>query len=60
MTIFKENKETGLQCGVNDYGNLFLGNDRSGCILPDTLENRERVLAEFDYYNDDDIADLEG
>lgn len=51
MTIFKENKETGLQCGLNDYGELFLGDNYSGYNLPDTPENRERVLADFDRYD---------
>lgn len=51
MTIFKENKETGLQCGINDDGNLFLGDNKSGYNLSDTPENREYILNDFDYYN---------
>ena len=51
MIIFKENKETGLQCGVNDYGELFLGDNRSGYNLPDTPENREYILEDFKRYN---------
>lgn len=51
MIIFKENKKTGLQCGINDYGELFLGDDSSGYNLPDTPENREYVKNDFDYYN---------
>lgn len=51
MIIWKENTSTGLQCGINDFGELFLGDDRSGYNLPDTDENRERILADFDYYN---------
>lgn len=43
MIIFKENKKTGLQCGINNKGDLFLGDDRSGYNLPDIEENRERV-----------------
>ena len=54
MTIFKENKKTGLQCGINDFGDLFLGDDRSGYNLPDTSENRKRILADFNYYNRND------
>lgn len=50
MIIFKENKETKLSCGINDYGELFLGDDRSGYNLPWTPENEERVKADFDYY----------
>ena len=51
MTIFKENKETGLMCGVNEYGELFLGDNQSGYNLPDTPENREYILADFERYN---------
>lgn len=51
MIIFKENKKTGLQCGINNNGDLFLGDDRSGYNLPYTEENRERVIRDFDFYN---------
>lgn len=55
MIIFKENKETGLQCGVNEYGELFLGDNQSGYNLADTPENREYILADFERYNMLDI-----
>lgn len=55
MMIFKENEKTGLQCGVNDYGELFLGDDLSGYNLPDTPENREYILDDFERYNLDDF-----
>lgn len=51
MTIFKENKKTGLQCGINDFGEVFCGNDHSGYNLPDTPENREYVKRDFDFWN---------
>lgn len=51
MIIFKENKKTGLQCGVNDFNEVFLGDNRSGYNLPDTEENRETVKRDFDYWN---------
>lgn len=57
MTIFKENKKTGLQCGINDYGELFLGDDGSGYNLTDTPENRKNILVDFDYYNGDTTDD---
>lgn len=57
MTIFKENKKTGLQCGINDYGELFLGDDRSGYNLTDTPENRKNILVDFDYYNGETTDD---
>lgn len=37
-----------LAWGVNDDGDLFLGDDKSGYNLPDTTENWERVKADFD------------
>ena len=42
----------GLECGINADGNLFLGDDRSGYNLPDTTENREFVLADFERYKE--------
>ena len=51
MIIFKENKETGLSCGINNYGELFIGDRRSGANLPDTPENREYVIKQFNYWN---------
>lgn len=57
MVIFKEDKQSGLQCGVNDYGELFLGDNKSGYNLKDTPENREYILNDFDYYNRVRLAD---
>lgn len=53
MIIFRENKKTGLQCGINDDGDLFLGNNNSGYNLPDTKDNREYLKRDFDFYNKD-------
>lgn len=50
MTIFKEDKVRGIACGINDSGELFVGGNRSGYNLPDTPENREKVLKDFDYW----------
>ena len=47
MNIFEENTQTGLSCGINDDGKLFLGDDKSGYNLPDTPANRERIKEEF-------------
>ena len=51
MEIFILDKETGLSCGVNDLGDLFLGDSRSGYNLKDTPENRERIIADFEYWD---------
>lgn len=50
MLIFKEDSRTGVSCGLNDFGELFCGNARSGYNLPDTPENRDKVLSDFDYW----------
>lgn len=47
MKIFLEDKESGIQYGINDNGELFLGNDYSGYNLPDTPENREYMEQDF-------------
>lgn len=57
MIIFRENKQTGLQCGLNDFGELFIGDKKSGANLKDTPENREYLLREFAYWNDETDED---
>ena len=54
MIIFKENKKTGLQCGLNDFDELFLGDDRSGYNLPNTEENKRKILQDFDFWNEEE------
>lgn len=51
MEVWKE--KDGYSCGINDQGDLFLGGHGSGYNLPDTPENREYVLNDFDYYTRD-------
>ena len=48
MRIFKENKKTGLKCGINNYGELFLGDDKAGYNLRNTSRNRKRILNDFE------------
>lgn len=50
MLIFKEDIRTGVSCGLNDFGELFFGNSRSGYNLPDTPDNRARVLTDFNFW----------
>lgn len=51
MTIIRENKEKMLSFGIADNGLLTIG-DCGGCyFLPDTPENREKMLAEFEHFN---------
>lgn len=51
MKIWKEDKETEVTSGINNDGELFLSNKGSGYNLPDTPENREYILEDFDYWN---------
>ena len=50
MQIWKRDERTGIECGINDDGELYLGDDRSGFNLPDTEENRESILRDFDFF----------
>ena len=50
MQVWKRDEKTGVECGINDDGELYLGDDRSGFNLPDTEENREVILRDFEYY----------
>jgi len=50
MQVWKRDEKTGVECGINDDGELYLGDDRSGFNLPDTEENREVILRDFDFY----------
>ncbi len=47
MEIWLEDKETGLQYGRNDDGELFIGDNFSGGNAPDTPENREMMVRDF-------------
>lgn len=51
MQIWRQDEEMGLSCGINDDGVLFLGTDFSGYNLPDTPENREYILNDFDRWD---------
>lgn len=51
MQIWRQDEKTGVSCGINDDGVLFLGTDSSGYNLPDTPENREYILNDFDRWN---------
>lgn len=50
MKIWLKDKETEIECGINDDGDLFLGNKVSGYNLPDTSENRDRIIKDFCRY----------
>lgn len=50
MTIFYRDAKTGIEAGVNDRGELFLGNSNSGYNLSDTPEHREYIKRDFERY----------
>lgn len=52
MEIFREDKETGISCGVNDRGDLFLGDSKSGYNMKNTPENRDHILSDFNYWTE--------
>ena len=46
IIIWKQDGD--LSCGINAEGDLFLGTSTSGYNLPDTPENREYILEDFE------------
>lgn len=40
-------KKTGISCGLNKWGELFLGDDRSGSTLMNSPENQKKIIQEF-------------
>lgn len=50
MKIWFKDQETGIECGINSHGELFLGDNKSGYNLPDTPENRQRIISDFKRY----------
>ena len=59
IVYFAKNVRFNITCGINLNGDLFLGDGCSGYNLPDTPENRQKVLDDFmkqchaDYVNTD-------
>lgn len=48
----------GIEVGINDDGDLFLGDDKSGYNLPLTRKNVDRVVSDFNRYLDADETKL--
>lgn len=46
--IFCRDEQTGIQCGINDLGRLFIGDTLCWYNMEDTPENREKLLADFE------------
>lgn len=50
MTILYRDEDTGTEAGINDDGDLFLGDNKSGYNLHDTPENRRYIERDFVRY----------
>ena len=50
IEVWMEDEKTGIKCGLNCDGKLFLGDNKSGYNLHDNPENRERVINDFCRY----------
>ena len=46
--IFRRDEQTGIQCGINDLGRLFIGDRLCWYNMEDTPANREKLLADFE------------
>lgn len=60
IIVFAEDFKTGISCGINVDGDLFLGSNDSGYNLPDTPENRTRIMADFEFYTNDEGSIFHG
>lgn len=47
--ILRRDEQTGIQCGVNDLGQLFLGDGLCWYVMDDTPENRKKLLADWEH-----------
>lgn len=50
MEVWLRHEESGTEIGVNDDGELFIGNKDSGGNYPDTPKNREMLIRDFCIY----------
>lgn len=48
-TILQRDDQTGIQCGINGAGDLFIGDAVCWRTMPDTPENREMLLLDWCY-----------
>ncbi|MBR5279951.1 MAG: hypothetical protein IKU26_03160 [Clostridia bacterium] len=46
--ILRRDEQTGIQCGINDLGRLFIGDRLCWYNMEDTPENRKKLLADFE------------
>ena len=56
MEIWYKDKKSGLKCGVNNDGDLFLGDNQSGETIIDTAENRKKIINDYHRYINQKLA----
>ncbi|WP_300924539.1 hypothetical protein [uncultured Clostridium sp.] len=44
---YGRDEKTGLSYGINEYGELYLGDNESGYTLPDTSDNRRKIALDW-------------
>lgn len=59
MEVWLTHKESGTEMGLNDDGELFIGNKESGGNAPDTLRNRQMFIRDFCRYTDTEMPDTD-
>lgn len=50
ITIWACDIRTGIECGINQDGDLYFGDGQSGYNLRDTPENRTIIVNAFERY----------
>ena len=50
IKVWLRDEKTGIECGINKDGELFIGDNKSGYNLRDTKENREYIINDFCRY----------
>lgn len=50
MEVWLRDENTGIEAGINDDGELFIGNKDSGGNYSDTPQNRRMLIRDFCRY----------
>lgn len=50
LNLWDYDVATGMECGINQRGVLYLGNKYTGFNLPDTPENRKIIIRDYERY----------
>lgn len=55
IEYFAKDEETGMSCGINSDGQLFIGDDKSGGNMDDTPDNRLALIRYWKKYTGKDL-----